>query len=78
MSTMIQTTVREMVESCGTNKSEAARRLGISRARLQRLLHIDEPALDDDEEDPPVAQATPMGQWHMASDHAAVGAARRQ
>jgi ActR/RegA family two-component response regulator len=27
-----------MLEACGGNKSEAARRLGISRPRLQRVL----------------------------------------
>jgi len=77
LNAMIQTTVREMVESCGANKSEAARRLGISRARLQRLLHLDERALDDDGDEPPAARVAPLGPWHVASDHA-VGAAPRQ
>src|SRR6185312_8105955 len=35
---VIHRTVRETVELCGGNKSDAARRLGISRTRLQRLL----------------------------------------
>jgi DNA-binding NtrC family response regulator len=35
---VIGATVREMLELCGGNKSEAARQLGISRTRLQRLL----------------------------------------
>jgi DNA-binding NtrC family response regulator len=35
---IIHRTVRETVELCGGNKSDAARRLGISRTRLQRLL----------------------------------------
>jgi len=29
-----------MIERCGGNKSEAARRLGISRQRLQRLVDV--------------------------------------
>jgi DNA-binding NtrC family response regulator len=43
---VITAAAREMVELCGGNKSEASRRLGISRTRLQRLLdHLgDEPA----------------------------------
>ncbi|MFN8580944.1 MAG: sigma-54 dependent transcriptional regulator [Gemmatimonadaceae bacterium] len=43
---------REMLSLCGGNKSEAARRLGISRPRLQRLLDAmsdaDVNGLDDD------------------------------
>ena len=35
---IIHRTVRETVDQCGGNKSDAARRLGISRTRLQRLL----------------------------------------
>ncbi|MFI5228143.1 MAG: sigma-54 interaction domain-containing protein [Gemmatimonadales bacterium] len=35
---VIHRTVRDTVELCGGNKSDAARRLGISRTRLQRLL----------------------------------------
>lgn len=35
---IIHRTVRETVDLCGGNKSDAARRLGISRTRLQRLL----------------------------------------
>ena len=38
-----------MMQRCGGNKSEAARRLGISRPRLQRLLDAQTSgALDDD------------------------------
>jgi two-component system response regulator HydG len=39
--------VREMLELCGGNKSEAARRLGISRPRLQRLLDTSADSGDD-------------------------------
>ena len=35
---IIKEAVRETLEQCGGNKSDAARRLGISRTRLQRLL----------------------------------------
>jgi DNA-binding NtrC family response regulator len=35
---IVAAAVRETVERCGGNKSDAARRLGISRSRLQRLL----------------------------------------
>ena len=35
---IVAAAVREMVTQCGGNKSDAARRLGISRSRLQRLL----------------------------------------
>ncbi len=35
---IIRASVRLMLERCGGNKSEAARRLGISRPRLQRIL----------------------------------------
>jgi DNA-binding NtrC family response regulator len=37
-----------MLERCGNNKSEAARRLGISRARLMRLLDTAATSDDDD------------------------------
>ena len=37
-----------MLERCGGNKSEAARRLGISRARLMRLLDAASTSDDDD------------------------------
>lgn len=33
-----------MLETCGGNRSEAARRLGISRRRLRRLLHLEQVA----------------------------------
>jgi DNA-binding NtrC family response regulator len=36
--------VRAMVGLCRQNKSEAARRLGISRTRLLRILHADDPS----------------------------------
>ena len=35
---IIKNTVRETLDQCGGNKSDAARKLGISRTRLQRLL----------------------------------------
>lgn len=38
LSTIIRSSVVLMLKRCGGNKSEAARRLGISRPRLQRLL----------------------------------------
>jgi DNA-binding NtrC family response regulator len=38
LSEVIGAAAREMVALCGGNKSDAARRLGISRSRLQRLL----------------------------------------
>ena len=38
LSTIIRASVVLMLKRCGGNKSEAARRLGISRPRLQRLL----------------------------------------
>jgi len=47
LSAVIQRAVHETVDLCGGNKSDAARRLGISRTRLQRLLagsrHADQP-----------------------------------
>jgi len=43
LATITLAAVRAMLEGCGGNKSEAARRLGISRPRLQRVLdHQDE------------------------------------
>jgi two-component system response regulator HydG len=39
---------RGMLEKTGGNRSEAARRLGISRSRLQRLLEGGSDAIDDD------------------------------
>jgi DNA-binding NtrC family response regulator len=38
LNSIIRRAAREMLERCGGNKSDAARRLGISRTRLQRLL----------------------------------------
>jgi DNA-binding NtrC family response regulator len=38
LGTIIRAAVVQMLKQCGGNKSEAARRLGISRPRLQRLL----------------------------------------
>jgi DNA-binding NtrC family response regulator len=42
---------RAMLDAAGGNRSEAARRLGISRSRLQRLLEGQAEA-DEDEADP--------------------------
>jgi DNA-binding NtrC family response regulator len=47
LNSVIEAAVREMLELCGGNKSEAARRLGISRTRLQRLLDDGTTELDD-------------------------------
>jgi len=41
LNAIIRRTVLETVDVCGGNKSDAARRLGISRTRLQRLLRPD-------------------------------------
>jgi DNA-binding NtrC family response regulator len=38
LNVVIGAVIREMLELCGGNKSEAARRLGISRTRFQRIL----------------------------------------
>jgi DNA-binding NtrC family response regulator len=52
LNTVIVAAVREMLELSGGNKSEAARRLGISRTRFQRLLDhgASEIAGDDESE----------------------------
>jgi len=50
MGEITRAAARAMVERCGGNKSEAARRLGVSRARLQRLLDASG-GTDDDGED---------------------------
>ena len=42
--------VVRMLEICRGNKTEASRRLGISRPRLHRLLNVSSPDADDDEE----------------------------
>ena len=46
---VVRGAVEEMVELCGGNKSEAARRLEISRPRLQRLLESAGESGDDTE-----------------------------
>jgi DNA-binding NtrC family response regulator len=43
--------VARMLELCGGNKTETARRLGISRPRLHRLLNSSSTDSDDDQED---------------------------
>ncbi|HEX4685075.1 MAG TPA: sigma-54 dependent transcriptional regulator [Gemmatimonadaceae bacterium] len=43
LNAIIRNAVHETVERCGGNKSDAARRLGISRTRLQRLLRRGRP-----------------------------------
>jgi len=53
IATMTRAAARVMVAYCNGNKSEAARRLGISRPRLQRLLDAgakDESDLNDEAE----------------------------
>jgi DNA-binding NtrC family response regulator len=45
---VIGAVVREMLELVGGNKSEAARRLGISRTRFQRILDNGEESMDAD------------------------------
>ena len=42
LSEILAAAARVTLEQVGGNKSEAARRLGISRARLQRLLQLEE------------------------------------
>jgi DNA-binding NtrC family response regulator len=51
MATITRAAARAMLDYCAANKSEAARRLGISRPRLQRLLDasVDEHADINDE-----------------------------
>jgi DNA-binding NtrC family response regulator len=44
--------VARMLELCGGNKTETARRLGISRPRLHRLLNTSAADVDDDELEP--------------------------
>jgi DNA-binding NtrC family response regulator len=43
---------RAMLEATGGNRSEASRRLGVSRSRLQRLLGDEREAPEDPEQDP--------------------------
>jgi two-component system response regulator HydG len=43
---IVRTAARETLALCGGNKSEAARRLGISRPRLQRLLDASDASAD--------------------------------
>lgn len=45
---LVKAAAQEMIVLCGGNKSEAARRLGISRPRLQRLTTHDDPLGDHD------------------------------
>ncbi len=40
LGTLVRSAGLAMIERCGGNKSEAARRLGISRQRLQRLVDV--------------------------------------
>jgi DNA-binding NtrC family response regulator len=47
LATLVRAAAREMVRRTRGNKSEAARRLGISRPRLQRLLEGDRPGSPD-------------------------------
>ena len=54
LTVVIAAAVHAMLALCGGNKSEAARRLGISRPRLVRLLAgaVDEPDVRHDDDDP--------------------------
>src|SRR5215470_12004930 len=52
--------VRHMVERCGGNKAEAARRLGVSYATVKNKMDVRETWLDDDAE--PASQAGQAGQ----------------
>ncbi|HTE44598.1 MAG TPA: sigma-54 dependent transcriptional regulator [Gemmatimonadaceae bacterium] len=63
LNTVIVAAVRGMLELCGGNKSEAARQLGISRTRFQRLLdHGDTVLLDgaDTDADEEAARPVPL------------------
>jgi DNA-binding NtrC family response regulator len=66
LNVVIAATVREMLELSAGNKSEAARQLGISRTRLQRLLDH-----GDDDADDPMDAAKP------APAHLAIVSGRR-
>jgi DNA-binding NtrC family response regulator len=49
LATIVKATIRAMVDHCAGNKSAAARRLGISRSRLLRLLDGDAAVEDETE-----------------------------
>ncbi len=49
LSTLVRGAASAMLQRCGNNKSEAARRLRISRPRLQRLLDAQAPGAGDDD-----------------------------
>ncbi|HXT17192.1 MAG TPA: sigma-54 dependent transcriptional regulator [Gemmatimonadaceae bacterium] len=71
LNTVIVAVVREMLELCGGNKSEAARRLAISRTRFQRLLdHGDTDIPPDDEAE----SAEESAGLKLVAAHPAIGA----
>jgi two-component system response regulator HydG len=51
LNNLVRTAAAEMIVLCGGNKSEAARRLGISRPRLMRLTSPDPASYDDQGDD---------------------------
>jgi two-component system response regulator HydG len=47
LNVLVRAAAADMIARCGGNKSEAARRLGISRPRLMRLTSLDPASYDD-------------------------------
>ncbi|HEX4682117.1 MAG TPA: sigma-54 dependent transcriptional regulator [Gemmatimonadaceae bacterium] len=77
LNTVIVAAVREMLELCGGNKSEAARRLGISRTRFQRLLdHGDTELASEDETERGDRDDAPIKLAERRGPAARIGAGR--